>query len=253
MFQLKSSNPVSGGTGAISLLLLAAACSASNDPNDRDSNDTAASENVTGELRRWGRPRRPPPDATGGAGGSTSSGGSSSGGTSSGGTSSGGSSTGGTSSGGATKFSVNFKPPSAPDAAGFLQDSGDVYGARSGGFSYGWSVSHRERGEYQEVVQGFGWAFPTWSRIHMLPGATWEIAVANGSYNVFIQGACQNLVGVPQRIAAEGVMILDLVPSVGCYDTYTAYANRTVSVNDGRLTVTSEEGAAIAYIGVAPL
>src|SRR5687768_12226727 len=37
---------------------------------------------------------------------------------------------------------VNFQPASAPVPAGFVVDSGQVYGSRGNGYTYGWSADN---------------------------------------------------------------------------------------------------------------
>jgi len=153
---------------------------------------------------------------------------------------------------------LKFKSASAPDVSGFASDTGEVYGARGNGYAYGWSVSHTNRGFYREFIAGYGWAFPFWSRIDMLPGrAVWEIAVPNGSYEVQVMaGGCNNG-GVTQRVSLEGVLALEGTPIDGCggYGEEVVHSTSLVTVSDGRLTLGNGNGALgnrIVSVSVVP-
>src|SRR5688572_18180125 len=86
----------------------------------------------------------------------------------------------------AQTLQINFQPSGATVPAGYLRDSGNVYGSRGNGYSYGWSSSHTGRTYYYEP---FPWTpNPYWSNIFMAAGTgtTWEIALPNDDYEVHI-------------------------------------------------------------------
>ena len=46
--------------------------------------------------------------------------------------------------------------------------------------------------------------------------------------------------------------MLNKTPYEGCYDMYDMYDRGDVNVQDGKLTLTSADGAFIAYLSVSP-
>ena len=141
----------------------------------------------------------------------------------------------------AQTIQVNFQPKGVAVPSGYLRDSGDVYGNRGNGNSYGWSSSHTSRTYYYEP---FAWTpNPYWSNIFMLAGAgtSWEIAVPNANYEVHIAAGGWQSANVRQKITAEGVLIVDAVGTD--YGPWVGGTN-TVTVSDGKLTVNNGAGAA---------
>src|SRR5262245_41660156 len=63
---------------------------------------------------------------------------------------------------------INFQPRNVTVPAGYLADSGALYGSRGNGYSYGWTLSHTGDTYYYEP---FPWTpNPYWSHIFMQPG-----------------------------------------------------------------------------------
>lgn len=152
----------------------------------------------------------------------------------------------GVSSGAGVK--VNFQLGSAPVPAGYLPDAGQLYGARNGR-TYGWNIDHtdvtRDRGIHADQ------RLDTLCHVHR--GGVWEIAVPNGAYRVTVS------IGDPQfasthTLNVEGTNYWNAIAlGVNAF----ASATKTVTVNDGKLTV--DQGSAIDkatrinYIEIAPL
>jgi pectate lyase len=144
---------------------------------------------------------------------------------------------------------ISFQPASFPLQSGYLGDFGQSFGARGNGYSYGWSTSHTDRTFAYSPLPGYEtiWG-AAWSVIRMLPGGstTWEIALANGSYDVFILAAGYQCQGQLQQISAEGVLVVDGTAGWD-YDTYVG-GTQTVTVSDGRLTLSNGPSAALNCI-----
>ena len=144
---------------------------------------------------------------------------------------------------------ISFQPASFPLQSGYRGDFGQTYGARGNGYTYGWNVDHTGRTFAYSPLPGYEsiWG-AQWSLIKMLPGSstTWEIALANGTYNVSILAAGYQCQGQLQQIAAEGVLVVNGTAGWD-YDTYVG-GTATVTVNDGRLTVTNGPTAALNCI-----
>jgi hypothetical protein len=151
---------------------------------------------------------------------------------------------------------ISFQPSNFPLQNGYKGDFGNVFGKRGDGHSYGWNVSHTGWTFAYSPLPGWEslWG-AQWSLIRMLPGSTtrWEIAVANGSYEVTILAAGYKCQGTLQQISAEGVLVVNGVAGWD-YDTYVG-GTQLVAVHDGRLTVTNGPTATencIDYIQIRP-
>lgn len=144
---------------------------------------------------------------------------------------------------------ISFQPASFPLQSGFRGDFGYTYGDRGSGYSYGWNVDHTSRTFAYSPIPGYEYIWGAqWSLIRMIPGTstTWEIAVPSGSYDVSILAAGYQCQGTLQQIAAEGVLVVNGTPGWD-YDTYVG-GTQTVSVSDGRLTITNGPSAALNCI-----
>jgi hypothetical protein len=140
---------------------------------------------------------------------------------------------------------ISFQPASFPVQNGYKGDYGQVFGNRGNGYSYGWNVSHTGRTFAYSALPGWEktWG-AAWSLIRLLPGLStrWEIALANGNYDVTILAAGYRCQGQLQQIAVEGVLVVNDVAGWD-YDTYVG-GTQLVTVQDGRLTVTNGPTAA---------
>ena len=137
---------------------------------------------------------------------------------------------------------INFQPATSPTVAGYLVDSGLVYAGRGNGFTYGWNAdvtdTSRDRNVLTDQLRD--------TLLHMqkpvVPNASWEIAVPNGRYQVFlVSGDPSNFDGT-YRVNIEGVLGVSGTPTTGTrfFDSGTAFQ---VQVGDGRLTLTNGSGA----------
>ena len=146
-------------------------------------------------------------------------------------------------------INISFQPSSFPLQSGYKGDFGLVFGNRGNGYSYGWNVDHTARTFAYSAVPGLETVYgAAWSLIKMIPGSStsWEIALANGSYDVTILAAGYQCQGQLQQIAVEGVLVVNGTAGWD-YDTYVG-GTQTVTVNDGRLTVTNGPSASLNCI-----
>ena len=144
---------------------------------------------------------------------------------------------------------ISFQPASFPLQSGYRGDFGDTFADRSDGYSYGWNVDHTSRTFAYSPIPGYETVWGAqWSLIRMLPDSstTWEIALPNGSYDVSILAAGYQCQGQLQQIAAEGVLVVNGTAGWD-YDTY-AGGTKTVTVSDGRLTLSNGPSAALNCI-----
>jgi len=140
----------------------------------------------------------------------------------------------------AFKAFVNFQPTSSPVPAGYLVDSGQVYGNRGNGFTYGWDTSNtsftRDRNSSLSADQ----RYDTLNHMQKAGGArVWEIAVPNGTYNVFVVSGDSDFYDSVFRINVEGVLTVSGTPTSS---THWFSGTKTVTVSDGRLSVSNATG-----------
>jgi len=144
---------------------------------------------------------------------------------------------------------ISFQPASFPLQSGYKGDFGQTFAARGNGYSYGWNTDHTGRTFSYSALPGYETVWgAAWSLIRMLSGSstTWEIALANGTYDVTILAAGYQCQGQLQQIAAEGVLVVNGTAGWD-YDTYVG-GTQTVTVSDGRLTITNGPTAALNCI-----
>lgn len=144
---------------------------------------------------------------------------------------------------------ISFQPASFPLQSGYRGDFGQTFGNRGGGYSYGWNVDHTGRTFSYSPLPGYETTWgAAWSLIRMLPGTTtkWEIALPNGAYDVTILAAGYQCQGTLQQIAAEGVLVVNGTAGWD-YDTYVG-GTQTITVSDGRLTITNGPSASLNCI-----
>ena len=127
---------------------------------------------------------------------------------------------------------INYQIGTAAIPAGYDADTGLVYGPRANGYSYGWSVDHTGYARKRNVNPDQRLD----TLIHFHAGATWEIGVPNGTYDVKV------VVGDPSNantpvLKVEGIQVF----GQGGWVTYPANQPQTristVTVADGRLTI----------------
>jgi PA14 domain len=137
---------------------------------------------------------------------------------------------------------INFQPASAPVPAGYLIDSGLVYGDRGNGQTYGWLADNTTYVRDRNAANSPDQRYDTLTHMQWPTNrnAVWEIAVPNGSYSVWIVSGDPNYIDSVHRISAEGVLTVNGAPtSTARWVEGTA----VVTVSDGRLTIGNGAGA----------
>lgn len=151
----------------------------------------------------------------------------------------------------AREIVVHFQPAGDPPAPGVLVDSGLPFGARDGGFAYGWNKDRSEgakkRGRNSDPMKD--------SFVSFVPGAVWEFALANGEYLVTVGAGDPTMANAQATVIAEGTPILkDAAIGKGQFQE----ASQLVTVTDGRLTLTTHDRARadrltrINYVRIKP-
>jgi glucose/arabinose dehydrogenase len=136
---------------------------------------------------------------------------------------------------------INFQPAASPVPAGYVADSGAAFGARGNGLTYGWNIATNETRD-RNAANSPDQRFDTLNHMQkpVNPNAIWEIAVPNGSYRVRIVSGDPSFFDGVFRINAESTLVVNGTPtSAARWVDSTA----TVTVSDGRLTLSNAAGA----------
>jgi N-acetylneuraminic acid mutarotase len=147
---------------------------------------------------------------------------------------------------------VNFQPAASPVPAGYVADAGAVYGDRGNGLSYGWDLSTATFARDRNLVPDQRWDTNT-SMQRAGGGSVWEIAVPNGNYTVHLVAGDALAYDSTYAINAEGSLVVSGKPTstVKWYE-----GTKTITVSDGRLTLTNAAGSAnnkVCFIDIVGL
>ena len=130
---------------------------------------------------------------------------------------------------------------------GYLPDYGDIYGDRGNGFSYGWSVDKQDSSRDRDINPDQRYDTNNSLNIWNTGLGFWEIAIPNGTYNLFIVGGDPGYKDATNSYIVEGVEVLDPTPYPPG-DYFDTYEDIIVTVNDGRLTIAPVEG--VGYVKI---
>ncbi|MDX2191007.1 MAG: DUF4038 domain-containing protein [Bacteroidota bacterium] len=144
-------------------------------------------------------------------------------------------------------INVNFEPSGTLTPSGYLSDIGAVYGNRSNGYSYGWNATNANA--RNRSVSGVSLLQNTFN--HMQKGSTftWEIGVNNGVYEVNLMMGDPSFIDQLNSVLIENITVND---SDG-KDNYDLFSAITVTVTDGKLTISptsTASNAKIAYVEI---
>ena len=154
---------------------------------------------------------------------------------------------------------IDFQPAGAPTYAGYLIDSGLVFGDRGNGFAYGWNIDNTSLARDRQSAKSPDQRYDTINHLRVGTSleAIWEMAVPNGIYTVHLV-AGDALAGDPStgdsidKIDVEGVLGVDATPTA---DSPWADGTVSVQVTDGRLTIRSAPGSQnnkLAFLEIIP-
>lgn len=159
---------------------------------------------------------------------------------------------------GAATYQWNFQPANRPVPAGWTAVDGSLFRASVG---YGWVTDGgpRQCGDRNkvsdQVLDTFCHAQTIWSRqdgrwVGTPSPAVWEAVIPNGTYEVTVTvgDSRSNPRSVRHSVQVEGVSFLNRVRTTKS-DTHQT-ATRTVTVSDGRLTVSFDGGTHTKIVAV---
>ncbi len=136
---------------------------------------------------------------------------------------------------------INFQlAGTAP--TGYAVDSGAVFGNRGNGMSYGWNADNSSTARARGSAASPSVLHDTLLHLQKSenPNASWELAVPNGVYRVRVVAGDPSYFDSTFRINVEGILTVNKTPTS---TSRWAEGTQTVSVNDGRLTISNAEGA----------
>ena len=147
---------------------------------------------------------------------------------------------------------VNFQPPGAAAPTDYVADEGAIYGNRGNGLSYGWDVLNTAYARDRNAANSPDQRYDTFNSMQRTgAGSVWEVAVPNGAYTVHVVAGDATAYDSNYAINAEGVLVVSGRPT-GTVKWFEGA--RTVTVSDGRLTLTNAAGSAnnkICFIDIA--
>ncbi|HEX4999914.1 MAG TPA: carboxypeptidase regulatory-like domain-containing protein, partial [Terriglobia bacterium] len=148
---------------------------------------------------------------------------------------------------------INFQPSGAPPPAGYLVDTGSVFGDRGNGYRYGWAQQN-SNGQDRKSPNAPDRRYDTLAHLQWSGSDhVWELEVPNGFYSVRLVAGDPSFFNSFHLFSVEGVIAVNRIASsanLWIEDTVR------VAVNDGRLTIANASGACnnkLAFIEVTPV
>jgi len=146
---------------------------------------------------------------------------------------------------------INFATTGAPVPAGYVVDSGAVYGAKSGGLTYGWNIADPSNTRERNSTTSPDVRYDTLFQMQRPGGATsWQIAVPDGTYLVHAVGGDPDYTDSVYRIDVNGTLLVTGTPSS---TVHWLDGSAQVTVTNGLLTLTNGTGSSndkINYIDI---
>ena len=138
---------------------------------------------------------------------------------------------------GASEIKINFQSAGAPIPDGYLPDTGQIFGDRGNGYTYGWSLDMSDQTRDRNNSAAPDQRYDT--LIHFRGrGGTWEIELPAGIYRVFIVCGDPSNADSNNAIELEGELLAEDPDGLDSFDEFEF----TVIVSDGRLTWSEPAG-----------
>ena len=136
---------------------------------------------------------------------------------------------------------INFQNGSAATPAGYVADTGKVFGDRGNGHTFGWNVDNASNTRDRNSSAAPDQRYDTLTHTQLYGTRSWEMAVPNGQYQVRIVGGDPSYFGSTIRYNAEGTLVVS-----GSQTSANKFVDgtNTVTVSDGRLSITNASGSA---------
>ena len=147
----------------------------------------------------------------------------------------------------ASEIKVNFQSGGAPIPDGYLPDYGEIFEDRGNGWSYGWDQDLKSDARDRNSGNAPDQRYDTINHLQKGAPGIWEIDLPNGSYNLFMVCGDASHTDQTNNFDVEGTILEDPDGQAGDGFDYDEF-NVTVEITDGRLTITTSEGADNAKI-----
>lgn len=143
---------------------------------------------------------------------------------------------------------INFQPSSEATPVGYLKDSGEAYGDRGNGYTYGWNT-YNGNTRVRDVTMDQRLKTLNHMRYDSTT-YTWEISLPPDTYLINLGMGDAGYTDANNHVMVEDLEISD----VDGFDNFDIYENLIVSVTDGRLTISpvSDAYAKILYVDIIP-
>ncbi|HEY2588597.1 MAG TPA: kelch repeat-containing protein [Tepidisphaeraceae bacterium] len=153
---------------------------------------------------------------------------------------------------------VSFQPANVPVPAGYVADTGALYGDQGNGFTYGWSGAKlpavtRAQHAAKPARNGPDARYDSFALLNPVGRASqWQIAVPDGDYTVHLVTGSPIVFPARYRVNVEGNLVLD---GRATMNSQWVEATATVTVTDGTLTLTAPRGTIdrLDYIDITAL
>jgi hypothetical protein len=134
---------------------------------------------------------------------------------------------------------INFQPSGSALYSGYTPDYGQTYASRNG-LTYGWNADCSSTMRDRNASNSADQRYDTLVQMQLNGTFTWEIAVPNGTYQVHIAAGDPSYYGNAIKLNAENVLAVD-----GTTSSMTRWIEGTVTVtvSDGRLTISNGAGS----------
>jgi N-acetylneuraminic acid mutarotase len=152
---------------------------------------------------------------------------------------------------------INFQPARSAVPAGYLADTGAVYGDQGNGYSYGWVEAHKNvpvARHPRKPSDGVDDLYDTFAPMHPKgTGSEWQIAVPDGNYQLSITAGDSSQTTGRDTIDLNGTAFLDgKVKKAG---GRWISATMQIAVTDGFITLSVPRGrtAKIDFIDISQI
>lgn len=137
---------------------------------------------------------------------------------------------------------VNFQPAGTPLVGTYVPDHGNAFGVRANGLQYGWNRDTFETRIRPAPPYPYSEARYTFNHLQKPsnPDASWEVAVPNGFYSVYVVAGDPAALDSVYHLGLEGETVVSGTPTAA-YPWVDGAID--VEVTDGRLTLGNLPGA----------
>ena len=126
---------------------------------------------------------------------------------------------------------INFQPASSEEPNDYLPDTGLLFGDRGNGFSYGWDRDTTADARDRNSANALDQRYDTVMHFSKQGDATWEIALIDGEYDLFIVCGDPGYTDQTNTLDIEGTLVVDLdgQSAENYFDEFAAFVGAFVA------------------------